>query len=30
MRDALNAFSYEDMDALKKNIEEDRKPEAGS
>ena len=30
MRDALNAFSYDDMDALKKNIEEERKPEAGS
>ena len=30
MRDALNAISYEDMDALKKNIEEERKPEAGS
>lgn len=27
MRDALNAFTYDDMDTLKKNIEEEREPE---
>lgn len=33
MRDALNTFTYEDMDALQKNIEENKKgedPEASS
>ena len=28
MRDALNAFTYEDMDALKKNIEEGKNADA--